>query len=298
MSRILVTGASGAQGRPVARQLLAAGHSVRLFVRDPAKVGDLAEMGAEVVQGDHGDRAAIARAMDGQEGLFLLLPFFGPNEGHASNLIDQARAAGVQRVVWNATGGIPPVATGAPGVDIRLTIRDMLATSGMAWVALQPTLYMENLLGPWTAPEVAAASRLAYPIPDTLPLQWISHEDAAAFSVSAFALPGHPAEAVMICGPETLTGPRMAQSFARALGREISFRPMPPREFGAIMDRVMGGGGDAVASLYEAVATNPDLMATRIDHAALLAHLPIKPVSLEDFARYYAAAFTAKDTQG
>jgi uncharacterized protein YbjT (DUF2867 family) len=177
-------------------------------------------------------------------------------------------------------------------VDIRLTIRDMLEASGLDWVALQPTLYMENLLGPWTAPEVASADRLAYPIPDTLGLQWISHEDAAAFSVAAFALPGHPREAVMICGPETLTGPQMAQSFTRALGRTITFRPMPPREFGRIMDQAMGGGGDAVAALYEAVATNPDLMATRIDHAALLSHLPIRPVSMEDFARYYAMAFT------
>lgn len=291
MSRILVTGASGAQGRPVAQHLLAAGHRVRLFVRDTTKVADLVAAGAEAVEGDHDDIAAIRRAMAGQEGLFLLLPFFGPNEEHGRNLIDAARAAGLRRVVWNATGGIPPVPTGTPGVDIRLAIRDRLAASGMEWVALQPTLYMENLLGPWTAPEVASADRLAYPIPDTLPLQWISHEDAAAFSAAAFALQGHPAEAVMICGPEMLTGPQMARSFSRALGRDITFRSMPPHEFGAIMDRVMGGGGDAVAALYEAVATNPDLMATRIDHAALLARLPIRPVSLEDFARRHAAAF-------
>ncbi len=292
MSRILVTGASGAQGHPVARQLLAAGHSVRLFVRDSAKVTGLVGQGAEVVQGDYGDIVAIRQAMTGQDGLFMLLPFFGPNEDHARNLIDTARGAGVRRVVWNATGGIPPSATGAPGVDIRLAVRDMLARSGMDWVALQPTLYMENLLGPWTAPEVAATGRLAYPIPDTLPLQWISHEDAAAFSVAAFALPGHPAEAVLICGPETLTGPQMAHSFTRALGREVTFRPMAPREFGAIMDRTLGGGGDAVADLYEAVSTNPDLMATRIDHAALLAHLPIKPERMEDFVRRTASAFS------
>lgn len=297
MSRILVTGASGAQGRPVARQLLEAGHNVRLFVRDPTKVADLAALGAEIVPGSHDDSAAIARAAAGQDAMFLLLPFFGPNESHARNLIDAARSAGLRRIVWNATGAIPPVATGAPGVDIRLTIRDMLAASGLDWVALQPTLYMENLLGPWTAPEVAAEDRLAYPIPDTLGLQWISHEDAAAFSVAAFALPGHPREAVMIVGPETLTGPEMAQSFTRALGRPIGFRPMPPREFGRIMDESFGGGGDAVASLYEAVATNPDLMATRVDHGALVRHLPIRPVRMEDFARRHATAFTRAEAR-
>lgn len=265
---------------------------VRLLVRDPAKVADLAALGAEIVQGSYDDHDAIGKAVTEQDAMFLLLPFFGPNEDHARNLIDAARIAGLGRIVWNATGGIPPVATGAPGLDVRLTIRDLLAASGLDWVALQPTLYMENLLGPWTAPEVAAADRLAYPIPDWLGLQWISHEDAAAFSVAAFALPGRPREAVMIVGPETLTGPQAAQSFARALGRSISFRAMPPREFGRIMDASFGGGGDAVASLYEAVPTNPDLMATQVDHAALIKHLPIRPVRMEDFARRHATAFT------
>jgi len=151
---------------------------------------------------------------------------------------------------------------------------------------------MENLLGPWSAPELAANDTVAHPIPESLGLQWISHEDAAAFAVAAFALPGAPRESVMICGPQTLRGPQIAESFSRGLGRPIRFRGMPPREFGDIMDRTMGGGGDAVAALYEAVAANPDLMATRIDHAALLAHLPIVPVDMETFVRRHSASFS------
>ena len=68
MSHILVTGASGAQGRAVARQLIEAGHAVRLFVRDPSRVADLATLGAEVVQRDHVDTAAVAKTMRGQDG--------------------------------------------------------------------------------------------------------------------------------------------------------------------------------------------------------------------------------------
>ena len=40
MKNILVIGASGPQGRPVAEQLTAAGFKVRAMVRDPAKVED------------------------------------------------------------------------------------------------------------------------------------------------------------------------------------------------------------------------------------------------------------------
>ncbi len=291
MLNILVTGATGAQGRPVAEQLIAAGHRVRILVRDLTKASELVAHGAEVVHGSYDDPAAIALAADGQDAMFLLLPFFHPNAQHARNLISAAREAGLRRIVWNATGRIPPVPTGAPGMDIRLTIREALAASGLEWVALQPTVYMENLLGPWTAPELAAADRLAYPIPDTLGLQWISHQDAAAFAVAAFGLVGRPQEAIEICGPETLTGPQTAQAFTDALARPVAFRPMPPREFGEIMDRVMGGGGDAVAGFYEAVAANPHLMATQIDHRALLQQLPIRPTTMEDFARNHATLF-------
>jgi hypothetical protein len=66
---------------------------------------------------------------------------------------------------------------------------------------------------------------------------------------------------------------------------------MPPREFGGIIDRVFGGGGDEVAAFYEAVATNPALLSTSIDHAALLARLAIAPTTMEDFARRHADAF-------
>jgi nucleoside-diphosphate-sugar epimerase len=55
ISRILVTGAAVAQWQPVIRQLLAAGHDVRVMVRDPDVVESLAAAGAKVVVGDNGD---------------------------------------------------------------------------------------------------------------------------------------------------------------------------------------------------------------------------------------------------
>jgi uncharacterized protein YbjT (DUF2867 family) len=50
---ILVTGASGQQGGSVARALLAAGAKVRASSRDPQKLADLKEQGAETVAVDH-----------------------------------------------------------------------------------------------------------------------------------------------------------------------------------------------------------------------------------------------------
>ncbi len=155
---------------------------------------------------------------------------------------------------------------------------------------------MENLLGPWTGPDVAAKDNLAYPIPNSVRLQWISHEDAAVFVVAAFdQLPvgGHRIE---ICGPKMLTGEDIADRFGEALGKMITFRPMLPNELGAIIDSAFGGGGDNTAAFYEAVYANTDMLSSNIDYAAQSATLRIALVSMEEFARRHAAAFGCAGT--
>jgi len=292
MQNILVIGASGAQGGPVARHLLAAGKHVRLLVRHPERVTDLVAAGAEMMAGDFDDAASLAQVAKGMEGAFLLFPFMNPRLDHARAVIGALTGAGVRRVVWNATGAIPPVATGNPGVDIRRDILALLEESGMDVVALQPTVYMENLLGPWTAPEVIAEDRLAYPLPPTVAVQWISHEDAGAFAAAAFDQLPAGRHLLAISGPEALTGANAAASFTRGLGRPVTYRAMPPAEFGAIIDRAFGCGGAGATAFYEAVAANPDLIETHIDFGDLLARLPIRPTTLEAFANRHAAAFS------
>lgn len=242
--------------------------------------------------GDFDNPASLVRAAEAMDGAFLLFPFMNPRLDHARTVIGTLRAAGVRRVVWNATGAIPPVTTGNPGIDIRRDILTILEESGMDFVALQPTVYMENLLGPWSRPEVAANDTLAYPLPATVAVQWIAHDDTGAFASAAFDNLPSGRHLIEICGPEALTGHEAAASFARGLGRPIAYRAMPPSEFGRIIDHAFGGGGAGATAFYEAVGSDPRLIETQIDHAALLARLPIRPTTLETFANRHVAAFT------
>ncbi len=61
--KILVLGATGGTGRLIVRDALAKGHSVVALVRSKATAPDLP--GADVVEGDARDEAAILRALDG-----------------------------------------------------------------------------------------------------------------------------------------------------------------------------------------------------------------------------------------
>ncbi len=70
----LVTGITGNVGGAAARHLLAAGHTVRALVRDPQKAADWAKLGVELRQGEFIDTAALASALEGVEGAYLMMP--------------------------------------------------------------------------------------------------------------------------------------------------------------------------------------------------------------------------------
>ena len=70
----LVTGITGKVGGAVARHLLAQGKQVRALVRDQAKAAAWSAEGVELVDGEWEDPAAMARALDGVEGAYLMMP--------------------------------------------------------------------------------------------------------------------------------------------------------------------------------------------------------------------------------
>lgn len=290
MKNILVVGATGHQGRPVAEQLLAQGFHVRAMVRDPAKAADLAAKGVEVIKGDLDDAASLDAATKGQDGIFLLLSFFSGTADQADNIIASAKQSGVRQIVWNVTGPILPFDTGNPSIDFRRPVLAALQASGIPFVALQPTVYMENFLIPAISAEVAAKDKLAYPMPEAVNCQWISHQDAAAYVVAAFKRGPIDTQIVEISGPEKLNGPQIAERLGRALGRTITFRPMPPTEFAKTLN--YDGDVGAIVGYYSSVFERPETMSTKIDHVASLALLPITPISFEGWARMYQAALT------
>ena len=70
----VVAGVSGNTGRVAAQVLLDAGERVRVVVRDAAKGEAWRAKGAEVAVADLGDASALAAALSGAKGAYLLLP--------------------------------------------------------------------------------------------------------------------------------------------------------------------------------------------------------------------------------
>lgn len=70
----LVSGITGNVGGAVARRLLEEGRPVRALVRDTRKASEWAEKGVDIRQGDLNDALAVAEALNGVEGAFLMIP--------------------------------------------------------------------------------------------------------------------------------------------------------------------------------------------------------------------------------
>jgi len=115
--RILVTGATGLIGCHSVAALLRAGHTVRVFVRDSAKLGPvlapfgLDETKVEVALGGVGDRDAIRSALVDCQGLLHCAGLFSParqdeallvetNVEGTRNVLEGAEEMGLTRAVY------------------------------------------------------------------------------------------------------------------------------------------------------------------------------------------------------
>ncbi len=122
----LLTGGTGFVGSAVARELLDAGHELRVLVRPGRPRDNLDGLDVEIVEGDLRDPASLARALKGCRALFHVAADYrlwvrDPEElervnvGGTENLLSAALKEGVERIVYTSS-----VATLAAFTDGRL----------------------------------------------------------------------------------------------------------------------------------------------------------------------------------
>ena len=127
---VVVTGATGRQGRAVARRLLSEGWRVRAITRRPEsrRARDLAAFGADVVGADMAVRETLSRAFRDAYGVFSVQnPMISGVEGEIQqgrNVADAARESGVRHLVYGSAGtghAAPASAPGSPSSRCRTT---------------------------------------------------------------------------------------------------------------------------------------------------------------------------------
>jgi uncharacterized protein YbjT (DUF2867 family) len=230
MQMFAVTGITGQVGGVVARVLLAAGLDVRGVVRDPVKGGDWANQGCEVAIAEMNDAVALARAFDGADAVFILLP---PNFDPAPGFPESKAAIDALSAALSVS--MPKRVVCLSTIGAHATQPNLVRQSGMAERAfgllpmpvacLRAGWFMENaVLDLEPALVSGVIPSFLYPLDKPVPM--VATADVGRVAASLLRQNWTDDQIIELEGPRRTTPNEVAEVFSRLLGKEIRMEPM------------------------------------------------------------------------
>ncbi|PWK69528.1 uncharacterized protein YbjT (DUF2867 family) [Streptomyces sp. CG 926] len=229
-TRCLVTGATGYIGGRLVPELITAGHRVRCLARTPEKLRDHPWAGqAEIVRGDVTDAASLAPALRDVDVAYYLVHALGTGRDFehtdrlaARNFAEQARAAGVRRIVY--LGGLTP--SGVPDRDLSPHLRSRAEVGRIFLDSGVPTTVLRAavIIGSGSA-SFEMLRYLTERLPVMVTPSWvrtriqpIGVRDVLRYLVGSARMPAEVSRAFDIGGPDVLTYLDMMQRYAAVDG--------------------------------------------------------------------------------
>ena len=219
---ILVTGATGTIGSLVVQGLASAGAQVKALVRKPGQQRFPA--GVSEVVGDLTDVASMRSALSSVRTLFLLNAVTPDEVTQALVTLNLAREAGIERIVYLSVIHADRY-TEVPHFTGKHTVERMLASLDVPATVLRPAYFMQNDL---TIRSVIRDYGV-YPMPiGQAGVEMVDARDIADVAVAELlrrdtAAAALPPLTLDVVGPQALTGADAAQTWSRALGRDVTY---------------------------------------------------------------------------
>jgi uncharacterized protein YbjT (DUF2867 family) len=263
---VLVGGATGQQGGALARVLLRKGHSVRAFVRRPdsPEAKELERLGAELAVGDFEEPSTVENAARGMDAAFLVAtPFEAGTEAetrHGISAADAARAAGVGHLVYSSVADADKD-TGIPHFDSKREVEKHIEGLGIPYTIVAPVYFMDNLLAPWTLPQLKEGM-FSMALPASRPLQQIALSDIAAFTALVLENRKRFVDKRVDIASDELAGEEVAEVLTRVTGHEIGYVELPLEQ----VRQAMGEDGARMFEWFDRVGYSADIETLRSEH--------------------------------
>jgi uncharacterized protein YbjT (DUF2867 family) len=248
----VITGATGHTGSVAVATLRSQGKRVRAVVRDAAKAEQLARLGAEIVVADLSDQGALARAVEGAAGVYLL----SPPDMRSSNFVEERRALTARQVATLASARVPHVVflssmgahlpSGTGPIMTTHNVEEQLRQAGVPSTFVRASYFVEN----WGAvvhpvkqdgvlPTFIAAER---------PTSMVSSADIGKTAAQALLDGPRGGRVIELKGPTDPTPREVAATFSKLLGRPIQTVEAP---LSAVVPTFTSFGiSENVANLY------------------------------------------------
>ncbi|OWY23692.1 NAD-dependent dehydratase [Sphingobacteriales bacterium UPWRP_1] len=222
----VITGATGNTGKPIALALLAAGKKVRIITRNAEKAQELAEKGAEIMEGNWSNAETLAQALKGATAAYLMIPpnmqapdFFAHQKKYADAFVTAIEASGLQYAVTLSSIGahLPQkagVVQGLQYMESRLNTIENLNV-----LHLRASYFMENLLGQIGL--IKFAGVMGSPVKGNLKLGMVATKDIAAVATNRLLALDFSGKSVQyVLGSRDVTYNEVAAIAAPVTGKE------------------------------------------------------------------------------
>ncbi len=227
---ILVIGATGMLGKPVARQLKADGFKVRLLVRNPEKAKSMLGDGYEIVKGDFEDAASLKSALAGCDGVHISIKG-GPKDADfdrvehlgTRRIAEAAKSAGVGRATLISAYAVSEAKADTPESRAKFKGEQALKAGGVPYTIFRCTWFMETL------PLFVQGKQISLIGNQVHPLHWIAAEDYARMVSCAYQRDETLNKELYIFGPETYTMGEAMKIYTGVAAPGVKIAPISTR---------------------------------------------------------------------
>jgi uncharacterized protein YbjT (DUF2867 family) len=221
VNKILVLGATGMLGAPVAHSLRGSGVQVRVLARDPQKAQAVLGDGFEIVLGDVTDRASLAQALEGCDGVHVSIA--GPAELPAAQQVaGLAPNAGVRRITYISGATAFEQNRWFPMTAAKLDAEAAIRACGVDYTILAPTWPMEQL------PRLARGGQPALVGDKPISWSWFAADDLGRMVAQAYQSPEATGKKLWVHGPQAISMKEALERYCRAFHPEVQEVPVMP----------------------------------------------------------------------
>ena len=287
---ILVTGATGNIGSEVVKELLsdAPDVSIKAAVHSSQNVKKVkSDARVKVIQIDYNEPETVREALNGVDKLFLLTPDVPNAPDLASNVVIEAKKAGIKQIVKQSVMG---AALEADVGTMRLhrQVEKFIEQSGIPFTFLRPNEFMQNFIN-FHSPSIKGNNAFYIPLEDAK-VSLVDVRDIAGVAVkSLIDEDKHKNKTYLITGPEALSYHQVAEILSNTTGRKINYVNISDGEARSAMKEI-GMSDWLINTVSELSEYFRKGKASEIS-PAVEDVTGNKPISFSQFAKDYAEAF-------
>ncbi|QIW15061.1 NAD(P)-dependent oxidoreductase [Pasteurellaceae bacterium RH1A] len=225
---IAITGATGQFGSIALDFLKAKNAKVIALVRSPEKIS-----GVEARKFDYSQTEGQVAALEGVDTLILVSGNeIGQRTVQHKNVIDSAKAAGVQHIIYTSLLGASNENTVKSLAGEHLATEQTLKESGLTYTILRNGWYTENYTGSIPA---ALANKAFYGSAKDGRISSILRAELAEVAVNVALGSGHENKTYELAGSTSYTLADLAAEISKQSGQDIPYVDIPAADYAAAL---------------------------------------------------------------